>query len=132
MEARLFTRRGVSAAAAGGAGALLASACGAPRAAGRRRDDSRRAPVTLSFWARGTQEFTDMMASIATAYAGANPTVTMDGGYFPSDGYNDRLVAAASRHPAGRLPHGLAERDLPGLRRGSRRTWRPSWPGTPG
>ena len=37
-----------------------------------------------------------MMASIATAYTQANPSVTMDGGYFPSDGYNDRLVAAAA------------------------------------
>jgi ABC-type glycerol-3-phosphate transport system substrate-binding protein len=97
MEARLFTRRGVNGAVAGGAGALLASACGAPagQPAGGATTPAA-APVTLSFWARGTQEFTDMMASIATAYAGANPSVTMDGGYFPSDGYNDRLVAAAA------------------------------------
>jgi multiple sugar transport system substrate-binding protein len=96
MEARLFTRRGVNAAVTGGAGALLA-ACGAPagQPAGGATTPAA-APVTLSFWARGTQEFTDMMASIATAYAGANPSVTMDGGYFPSDGYNDRLVAAAA------------------------------------
>jgi multiple sugar transport system substrate-binding protein len=37
-----------------------------------------------------------MMASIAKAFTQANPQITIDGGYFPSDGYNDRLVAAAA------------------------------------
>src|SRR3954471_11515077 len=105
MELQRLTRRrvsGITARVAGGSGAAwLLAACGAagssaggggaPNAAANAA-----APAKITFWARGSQEFTDMMASIAKAYSQANPQITIDGGYFPSDGYNDRLVAAAA------------------------------------
>ena len=99
MGAQRLTRRRVAGTAAGGAAAAwVLAACGAPSQGGSAGSGSNQAlgPAKISFWARGTQEFTDMMASIAQAYAQANPQITMDGGYFPSDGYTDRLVAAAA------------------------------------
>ena len=99
MEARQFTRRRLTATAAGGAAAALLAACGAPTGqsgGGGPAAAPSSAPAKISFWARGTQEFTDMMANIAKAYTQAFPNITVDGGYFPSDGYNDRLVGAAA------------------------------------
>jgi multiple sugar transport system substrate-binding protein len=91
------TRRTVLTTLASGAGALALAACGAPaRDAGSANSSASTAPVKISFWARGTQEFTDMMGAIAKAYTQANPHITVEGGYFPSDGYTDRLVTAAA------------------------------------
>lgn len=96
MDRRRGTRRRAIVAATGGPAALLAAcaAPGEPPAGGGAAPGD--APARISFWARGTQEFTDMMGGIATAYARNHPHITVDGGYFPSDGYNDRLVAAAA------------------------------------
>jgi ABC-type glycerol-3-phosphate transport system substrate-binding protein len=102
MEGRRLTRRRLAGGAAGGSGAAwLLTGCGAPPSgtnAGGAGGAGGQAlgPAQITFWARGTQEFTDMMAAIARAYTQAYPQVTIDGGYFPADGYNDRLVAAAA------------------------------------
>jgi multiple sugar transport system substrate-binding protein len=99
MEGQRLTRRRLTVWAAGSSGAAwLLAACGAPpsgTSAGGAAGQGL-GPAKITFWARGTQEFTDMMAAIAGAYTQAYPQITIEGGYFPSDGYNDRLVAAAA------------------------------------
>jgi multiple sugar transport system substrate-binding protein len=92
------TRRKLFATTFGAAGVVALAACGAPSGQPGGGDSAAAgaAPAKISFWARGTQEFTDMMGAIAKAYTQANPKITIDGGYFPSDGYTDRLVAAAA------------------------------------
>ena len=90
-----ITRRATVGVAATGVVAL--AACGAPTGQSTGGASApNNTPAKISFWARGTQEFTDMMGSIAKAYSQQFPTITVDGGYFPSDGYTDRLTAAAA------------------------------------
>jgi ABC-type glycerol-3-phosphate transport system substrate-binding protein len=94
---RAATRRTALSTLVGGVGALALAACGAPgQQPGGGSPAADAAPAKISFWARGSQEFTDMMGAIAKAYTEANPKITIDGGYFPSDGYTDRLVTAAA------------------------------------
>ncbi|HET7767256.1 MAG TPA: extracellular solute-binding protein, partial [Chloroflexota bacterium] len=91
------TRRSTFGGWAAATGVVALAACGAPAGpAGGGSTAPSTAPAKISFWARGTQEFTDMMGSIARAYTQAYPNITVDGGYFPSDGYTDRLTAAAA------------------------------------
>jgi multiple sugar transport system substrate-binding protein len=93
------TRRAVTASVAAFASGAALAACGAPGkegAAGAGASTASDAPAKISWWSRGTQEWLDMMAAVGKAYTDANPKITLEGGYFPSDGYNDRLVTAAA------------------------------------
>jgi multiple sugar transport system substrate-binding protein len=90
-----FTRRSVTTFLSGLTGAVVLAACGAPTKE-TAPNPATEAPAKLTWWSRGTQEWIDMVGSVGKAYTDANPKITLEGGFFPSDGYNDRLVTAAA------------------------------------
>jgi multiple sugar transport system substrate-binding protein len=92
-------RRAVMTALGGVAGALALAACGASTKESTSSGASGGAsgvPAKLTWWSRGTQEWTDMMAAVGKAYMEVNPKVTLEGGFFASDGYTDRIITAAA------------------------------------
>jgi len=63
-------------------------------AAGERKPAAQ--PVRLRWWSRGTPEWNDMLQEVTQAYMRAFPHVTLDYEFQPSEGYTDKILAAAA------------------------------------
>jgi len=77
------------------AAALVACGAQAPGAGQEAAQRPAAAPARLIWWSRGTQEWNEMLLEIAKLYMQQNPHITLDYIFQPSEGYTDRIVAAA-------------------------------------
>jgi len=98
---RAITRRTTLGGLGGAAGVVTLAACGAPAKEGSGAQGAGSAgvndtPTKLAWWSRGTQEWNDMMLEVAKTYQATFPKITIDFGFFPSDAYTERVIAAAA------------------------------------